>query len=324
MTSATQQTPTFPTAPLSPLVSAAEIFARVGFGTAVRAVQNSLVGGLDPAQDIPRQVLPVAHGQLLIMPTEFSEFVGVKVASVAPGNPAIGRERIQGIYLLLDAVTLTPIALYDGAAITTLRTPAVSAAAADYLAPAAVEHLVVFGSGPQAWGHIAALRAIRSIDRVTIVARDQTKAALFTDRVTASGLSARVGTAADVATAQLIVCVTTARSPLFDGNLVPDDCCVIAVGSHETDARELDSALMGRAQVVVEYTTTALREAGDVVIALTEGVIESSDLEPLRDIAIGAVAASTDRPRVFKSTGMSWEDLVIATAVYRVGVHEAE
>ena len=301
------------------MVTAAEIFDRVDYLTAVRAVQSALTTGLDPAHDFARQVLTVAHGQLLLMPTEAAEFVGIKVASVAPGNPALGRERIQGVYLLLDAATLGPIALLDGAAITTLRTPAVSAAAADYLAPATVEHLVVFGSGPQARGHIKAMRAIRSIGRVTIVARDQTRAELFAAQVTASGLPARVGTSLDVATAQLIVCATTARTPVFDGSLLPADCCVVAVGSHETDARELDSALLARSQVVVEDLATARREAGDVIIALAEGAIAPNELVALRDIVLGTVAITAERPRVFKSSGMSWEDLVIAAAVYQAG-----
>ncbi len=323
MTFATEPNSLVTPEPLDPLVSAAEIFERVDYRTAVRAVQNTLATGLDPAQDFARQVLPVAAGQLLLMPTESAQFVGIKVASVAPGNPQLGRERIQGIYLLLNAVNLTPIALLDGAAITTLRTPAVSAAAADYLAAAGIEHLVVFGSGPQAWGHIEAMRAIRSIDRVTIVARDQARATLFADRVTQSGVPARVGTSADVATAQLIVCATTARTPLFDGTLVPTDCCVIAVGSHEADARELDSALLARCQVVVEDVATAGREAGDIAMAVAEGVIVQHDLVPLRDIVIGAVDVDAHRPRIFKSTGMSWEDLVIATAVYEAGHQRA-
>ena len=183
MTYRAEQPPIVPPTRLAPLVTAAEIFDRVDYKMAVSAVQNALLGGLDPAQDFARQVLPVASGQLLLMPTEASDFVGIKVASVAPGNPARGVERIQGIYLLLDASTLGPVCLLDGAAITTLRTPAVSAAAADYLAPHTIEHLVVFGSGPQAWGHIEAIRAIRSIGRVTIVARHQARAELFAARV---------------------------------------------------------------------------------------------------------------------------------------------
>ena len=161
----------------------------------------------------------------------------------------------------MDAATLSPIALIDGTALTTLRTPAISAAIADYLAPSHVDHLVVFGSGPQAWGHIEAMRAIRVGGRVTIIARDQSRAASLASRVKARGLNARVGHADDARDAQILVCATTARTPLFDGSLVPDDSFTVAVGSHEADAREVDSALIVRAQLVVEDTAVALREA---------------------------------------------------------------
>jgi ornithine cyclodeaminase/alanine dehydrogenase-like protein (mu-crystallin family) len=302
-----------------PWISADEVFARVDFARAVRAVRRDLRAGLDPADDADRGILDVAAGQLLLMPAESPDFVGIKVATVAPGNPAAGRERIQGVYLLMDAATLTPVALLDGTALTTLRTPAVSAAAADRLAPAEVDHLVVFGSGPQAWGHIEAMRSIRSIGRVTIVARDQGRAGALADRVTASGQEARVGTASDVSSAGLIVCATTAREPLFDGALVSDDSCTVAVGSHEPDARELPSDLVARAQVVVEDVAVALREAGDVLIPIGEGVLQADSLVPLRDIVTDAVASDRARPRVFKSSGMSWEDLVIAAEVFRAG-----
>jgi len=300
-------------------ISAEEVFARVSFGAAVNAVQRDLAAGLDPAHDFSRSILDVAHGHLLLMPTQSPQFVGVKVATVTPANPALGKKRIQGVYLLMDAATLSPIALIDGTALTTLRTPAVSAAAADHLAPAQVAHLVVFGSGPQAWAHIEAMRTIRRIGRVTIVARHQGRAAALASRVQTSGLDARVGTQDDVRDAQLIVCATTARTPLFDGSLVPDDSCSVAVGSHEADARELDSTLVVRAQLVVEDIAVALREAGDLLIPLREGVIDPASLVPMRDIITDATPVDHGRPRVFKSSGMSWEDLVIAAEVYRAG-----
>lgn len=300
-----------------PWIPADEIFARVGFGDAIRAVQRDLIAGLDPATDLDRSILDLAHGQLLLMPTESSEFVGVKLASVAPGNPALGRERIQGVYLLMDAATLSPLALLDGTALTTLRTPAIAAAVADRLAPAVVDRLVVFGTGPQARGHVEALRSVRAIGSVVVVARDPLRRESFAAKVRASGIPARAGAPSDVREAQLIVCATTARSPLFDGNLVPDDCCAIAVGSHEADARELDSDLLARAQVVVETPGVALREAGDVVIPVAEGRLDAGSLVPMRSIITGSVEVDRSRPRVFKSSGMSWEDLVVAAEVYR-------
>ena len=302
-----------------PWISADDVFARLGFGAAIRAVQRDLRAGLDPAGDFSRSILDLAHGQLLLMPTQSPEFVGVKVATVAPGNQALGRARIQGVYLLMDAATLSPIALIDGIALTTLRTPAISAAVADILAPSKVDHLVVFGSGPQAWGHIQAMQAIRTVGRVTIVARDPGRAAALALRVKADGVDARVGHADDVREAQLIVCATTARTPLFDGSLVPDDSLSVAVGSHEADARELDSALIVRAQVIVEDCATALGEAGDLLIPLGEGVVDPESLVPMRDIITGSTPVDHGRPRVFKSSGMSWEDLVIAAEVFRAG-----
>jgi ornithine cyclodeaminase len=112
-----------------------------------------------------------------------------------------------------------------------------------------------------------------------------------------------------------LVCATSARSPVFDSALVRDDSVVIAVGSHEPDARELDAALLGRATVVVEDVATALREAGDVILAIAEGALAADDLVPMRDLLTGAIEPPRNRPLVFKSVGMAWQDLVVATAV---------
>ncbi len=111
------------------------------------------------------------------------------------------------------------------------------------------------------------------------------------------------------------MCATSARTPLFDSALLRPDVVVVAIGSHEADARELDAAALARGTVVVEDVATALREAGDVVQAVAEGALAASDLVPLRDVVTGAVAPPADRPLVFKSVGMSWEDLVVAEAV---------
>jgi ornithine cyclodeaminase len=297
-------------------ISSDEVYARLSFLDAARAISESLRDGLDPSADPARSIVDVASGQLLIMPSEIARHVGVKIASVSPGNPARGLQRIQGVYLLLDAATLAPVAQLDGVALTTLRTAAVSAAAADTLAPERVEHLVVFGSGPQAWGHVMALRAVRDVERVTIVARDRDRAAALADKLADGQMTAAAGSVDAVADADLVVCATTARSPLF-ADKVRDDALVIAVGSHEPDARELPGEVVARAQVVVEEEAAALREAGDVMIPVAEGRLDPASLVPLRSAVRGDVPVDRSRPRVFKSVGMSWEDLVIASAIYR-------
>lgn len=307
------------TSPTIPWISADEVYRRVSFGDAVAAYHRDLRAGVDPAHDLPKHIDDLRNGQVLQMPTQSEEFLGVKVVTVAPGNPHRGLERIQGHYLLFDTPTLTPLAIMDGVALTTLRTPAVSAAAADLLAPAECEHLLIFGYGPQAWGHVEALRSIRNITRVTLVARNRDRAQVLADQVTASGIDARVGTSADVADAQLIVCATTAREPVFDGALAPIDSCVIAVGSHELDARELDTGLIERSQVFVEDLGHVQLEGGDIMIPVGEGAVTLDHVSTLRDLVTGAVDVDPSRTRVFKSSGMPWEDLVVAAEVYRRG-----
>jgi ornithine cyclodeaminase/alanine dehydrogenase-like protein (mu-crystallin family) len=120
-----------------------------------------------------------------------------------------------------------------------------------------------------------------------------------------------------VAAADVVCCATTAREPLFDGALVADHATVVAIGSHEPDAREVDDALVGRATVVVESRTSALREAGDVIGAITAGAVEEDALVTLADLVCGRVVVDATRPRVFKSTGMAWEDAVVASALVR-------
>jgi ornithine cyclodeaminase len=119
--------------------------------------------------------------------------------------------------------------------------------------------------------------------------------------------------------ADVVVAATSARAPVVDGHLVRDSAVVLAVGSHEPSARELDSVLMGRATVVVESRAVALREAGDVLLATREKAFDPALLVTLADLLGAKVAVRSDRPMVVKTSGMAWEDLVVAVAVYQQG-----
>jgi ornithine cyclodeaminase/alanine dehydrogenase-like protein (mu-crystallin family) len=297
------------------VVDATEVTAALPMATAIDAVRAALLAGLDPAADPARSVVPMPHGQILLMPARWDRFAGVKVVTVAPDNPAAGLPRVQGGYLLLDGPTLTPLALLAGAELTTIRTAAVSALAADLLAEPDATNLVVFGAGPQARGHIAALRTVRPIRQVVVVGRNPDRAADLAAECARDGLDARTGTAVDVATADVIACCTTARTPLFDGNLLRADTTVIAVGSHEPDAVEVDAPTVTRSTVVVETCSTALREAGDVLQPVRAGLLDPGTLIELAALVRGAPVDRT-RPRLFKSVGMAWEDLVLAAAIY--------
>ena len=300
-----------------PWIGAAEMASLLPMAEAVDAVDAALRGGLDPSAEPARSRVDTANGHLLLMPSEGAEFVGVKIASVTPANPARGLPRIQAGYLLFDAPTLTPLALLDGAGLTALRTPALSATAGRHLARSDAHRLVVFGTGPQARAHVEALSAVRPIDEVTVIGRDPGRAAPLVEALADAGVTAREGSRADVADADIVVCATSSKEPVFDGMVLLDAACVLACGSHEPEARELDNAVMARGYVVVEDAATALRETGDVIGAVADGALQPEALVGLANVVTGRSAVPDDRPRVFTSVGMAWEDLAVAAEVYR-------
>ena len=276
-----------------PFLAAADVAERLTPTAAIDALQDALLSGLDPEADPPRSALAVGDGELLVMPSATAAHAVVKLVTVG------GEPRIQGVCVVFDATTLAPVALVDGIALTNVRTPAVSALAVRALAAADARRLLVFGRGPQAHGHVEAIRAVRPIEHVDMVGRD----------------AGRVDEL--VAAADIVCCATTAREPLFDGSLVADHATVVAIGSHEPDAREVDDALVGRATVVVESRGSALREAGDVIGAIAAGVLREEELVTLADVVCDRAVVDRTRPRLFKSTGMAWEDAVVASALVR-------
>ena len=287
----------------------ADAVTALGPAAAVRAVTDALRAGLDPATDAARVPVELTNGQFLLMPSETATAAGVKVATVAPSNPNRGLPRIQATYLLFDRDTLTLRATLDGTALTTLRTPAVSVAAILPRLPERPLRVAVVGAGPQATGHVVTLAAVRELDRVTYLVRDPGRTRL--DAVALGSPDAEQ----ELRAADVVICATSARSPVFDSTALRDNVTVVAVGSHEPDARELDAALLGRATVVVEDVDTALREAGDVILAIADGALSPSDLVPMREVITRVLAPSATRPLVFKSVGMSWHHLVVAEAV---------
>jgi ornithine cyclodeaminase/alanine dehydrogenase-like protein (mu-crystallin family) len=301
----------------APLLDAAAVEGLLGYSNAADALEAALRGGLDPEADPPRTAVRVEAGEVLLMPSSWEAAVGVKLATVAPANHTRGLPRIQGVYVLFDPETLATVAIVDGIALTSLRTAAVSALAVRYLADAGASRLLVYGSGPQAWSHVQALRAVRPIEHVAAIARDAGRLESFVERCRDTGLEAEAVSdpRAALRAADIVCCCTTAREPLFDGDLVATGATVVAIGSHEPEAREVDERLVGRSTVVVEARSAALREAGDVIKAIKSGALATGSLATLAELVGGSMSVPDEQPRLFKSTGMAWEDVVVAAAL---------
>ena len=259
----------------------------------------------------PRQHMATTTGELLTMPSWGDAGVGVKLITIDTANPERGLPLIHGVYVLFSPATHELLAVLDGGALTKIRTAAVSGLATRHLARANASHVVVFGAGVQAAGHIDAMRAIRPIEHVTIVARHEDTA-----RALATEVGGTPGRATAVAEADIICTCTTSPTPIFDGALISAGTHINAIGAYRPTDRELDDAALSAGRVIVETKEAALSEAGDIVIALERGAIERSQIEELSAVVRGLGRASDDEVTVFKSVGIAFEDLAVAAAAY--------
>lgn len=292
-------------------VGAADLERLLSMEQAIDALGDAFGGRLPEAP--PRSHLDVGSGDLLLMPAWSAEAAGVKLVSVAPDNPQRGLPLIHGIYVLFDKPSLEPVALFDAAALTALRTAAVSGVATRYLAREDAANLVLFGAGTQARSHLEAMMTVRPVEVVTVVSRTAGSADELAKRARDLGLDASAGTADAVAQADLVCTCTTSGKPVFDGELLRPGTHVNAVGSYKPEARELDDTAIGHASITVDVDIAA-RESGDLAIPLQRGVIAAGDVSLLANVIADGGRESESDITIFKSVGAAFEDLVVAEA----------
>ncbi len=291
------------------LIDSGELGRRLGMRAAIDALEAGFAAGV-PALPL-RTHTPTLHGELLLMPAAGDQGVGVKLITLTSENRKRGLAYVQGTYVLFEPVSQAPEAVIDGASLTALRTGAVSGLATRWLARDDASRLVVFGAGVQARAHVEAVRAVRDIEEVVIVSRTRDRAEAL-----AAEVGGRAGSIADVEGAHIICTCTSSPQPLFDGGLLPDGAHVNAVGAYTTDTRELDSAAVARARVVVETREVAMAESGDLLIPLAEGAISDDHVvADLAEVVRGKeVRRSPADLTAFISVGLAFEDLVVARA----------
>lgn len=268
--------------------------------------------------------LPGEHGFLGTMPAYIGAppTMAVKLISVFPENEGTTRPSHQGVTVLFDAEHGEPLAFIDAAAITAIRTAAVSGAATRALARADAGDLAILGTGVQAATHLDAMCAVRPIRRVRVWSRTPDRARAFAARAAErTGLEVEaVATArAAVGGADIICTATAAREPVVRGAWLAPGTHVNAVGASVRTTRELDSDAVARARLYVDRRESALHESGDVMMPIAEGRFDASHIvAELGDVLAGTAPGRTsdDEITCFKSLGLAVEDAAAARFIH--------
>jgi ornithine cyclodeaminase/alanine dehydrogenase-like protein (mu-crystallin family) len=248
--------------------------------------------------------------------------IGVKIVTVFPDNADRGLPSVNAAYVLFSGQTGQPRAWIDGRALTLIRTAAVSALAADLLAPATPEVLLMVGTGALSRYFVEGHLAVRKYRSVLIWGRDAHKAAAVARDLGARGwpVTAASDLEAAARSADVISCATLAEQSLLQGRWLKSRCHLDLVGSFRPDMREADDDCMRGAFIAVD-TLSALTQSGDLSQPLARGVITKDDISLLGELIAAKSAAPRPRKTVFKSVGVAHADLAVAEYLFeRSGV----
>ncbi len=296
--------------PFDALIDALDAAFRAGANTPDRGHHEIEVSG-------------AADGTLLLMPCwQTNKNLGVKIATVFPGNAEKALSAVHASYLLMDASTGVPIAVLDGTELTRRRTAAASALASRYLSRIDSSTLLMVGTGQLAPHLVEAHSSVRDLDKVLIWGRRNEAAMALQERLSTLSLETAVVTEleAAVSDADIISCATLANDPLIKGDWLHEGQHLDLVGAFKPDMREVDAAAVARAEVYVDTYSGAMSEAGDILQAIREGAIKESDIAgDLAELAKGQCQGRTSNEAItlFKSVGTALEDLAAAELVMR-------
>ncbi len=239
------------------------------------------------------------------------------------GTP--GKRKPESTYfamLYFDVATGVLLAVIPATYITGIRTGAASGVATKYLARESARTVGLFGAGFQGRNQIAAIREVRSIERVKIFDVAEAPARALAKELEADGVSATLARTPEDAVrgSDILASATTASEPPIRGEWLPPGCHVNAVGANAPAKREVDAAAFARARVVVDFEEQALQEAGDLMAAIESGAFARDRIHAeLGDIVIGKKKGRENGEQVtlFKSVGVAIEDVAVAAWVYR-------
>jgi ornithine cyclodeaminase len=253
--------------------------------------------------------------QRIRFPKSFANYMG----GVLRGTGVYGL-RHNSVTLLYNTETGKLDAVLEPGSMAWIRTGAATGVAVNYMSKPDASVVALFGTGRQAITQLEAVCAVRDVKLVKVYSRSEENRRRF-----AAEMKERLGVNIEpVATkeealkgSQIVVVITTAREPVFDGALLAPGTHVTAAGSNSAFKREIDETTIQRADVIaIDNIEQAKMECGELIQAADRGVFRWAQACQLSDVVSGKVAGypSDTAITLFESQGIGIED--IASSAY--------
>jgi ornithine cyclodeaminase len=241
-------------------------------------------------------------------------FVGTKTWAHTP-------QGATPLVILYDSRTGALRSVIEAFAMGQLRTGAASGVATRMLAAEGAAELAIIGTGKQALAQVAAVHAVRPLERVRVFGRDADRRRRFADRVNAD-LGLDVVDASSVAEAvkgaPIVTAITRAREPFLFAAMVMRGAHINAVGAIVPTGAEVAGDVVARCtRIVADSPAQARRLSRELMDFYGEDSAGWEKVRRLADlVASGERRAAADDLTLFKSLGMGISDLSLGIEVY--------
>jgi ornithine cyclodeaminase/alanine dehydrogenase-like protein (mu-crystallin family) len=209
-----------------------------------------------------------------------------------------------------------------------LRTGAASAVATECMARPDAKVVGLFGSGHQARTQLKGVCTVRKIELVEVYSRNEERCQQFCELMSEWCNTKVVPSRnpdAVAAEKDIVICATSARTPVFEGKVLDEGTHLNVVGSNFLNKAEIDVTTVHRADSIVCDSIEQCRlEAGDFVQALEAGAVEWSNMHELADVVAGRETGrkTAESITLFKSVGLAIEDVALAARLLELAGKE--
>ncbi|SHI30346.1 ornithine cyclodeaminase [Wenxinia saemankumensis] len=197
------------------------------------------------------------HGVIELMPTADGEIYGFKYVNGHPRNARDGLQTVTAFGVLSDLATGYPILLSEMTILTALRTAAMSALTASYLAPKGSKVMAMIGNGAQSEFQSLAMQEIVGIDTVRLWDADPRATEKAARNLAGQGLTiVSCATAEEAIQGAQIITTATAdkrNNTILTDNMVGQGVHLNAVGGDSPGKTELARGIVEKSTIFVEF-----------------------------------------------------------------------
>lgn len=307
------------------LISAEQVHASLHYPEFIDALRETFAA---PHTMPPRQVLLLdsasgSHDAFAMLPSWNEEVIAQKAFTYFPHNQAPNQTLYSQI-MLFDRKIGIPLALIDGVSVTCWRTAGISALASRLLSRENSTTLLLLGTGKLAPFIIRAHTSVRPLKRILLWGRSSPKADALRQKMSAEFPDIIFETTTDLpracGQADIVVSATGSTDILVRGAWIKSGTHTDFLGNHHKNKRECDTELVAKSSVYVDSQENCFREAGEILIPVSEGNFSLDQVKgQLTDLCSAKQPARQNDQEItfFKSVGCALGDLCGALAVWK-------